>query len=117
VFAALSAASFAAEIVYPATLLRFAVLEADAQFEFALASLTLATWLYHFCQVGASALVPVSSLVALETGVLPRWLALAGFVGAAADALTLPVASCGCFGGAGVDSGGLGPDARRRRWV
>jgi hypothetical protein len=45
-----------------------------------LASLTLSSWLYHFGQVGASALVLVSSLMALETGLLPRWLALAGFL-------------------------------------
>jgi len=43
-----------------------------------LVSLTLSSWLYHFGQVGASALVLVTSLMALETGVLPRWLALAG---------------------------------------
>lgn len=78
VFAALSAAGFAAEIIYPATLQRFGVFEPDAQF--VLVSLTLSAWLYHFCQVGASVLVLVTSLVALGTGVLPRWLALAGFV-------------------------------------
>ncbi len=78
VFAALSAAGFAAEIIYPATLQRFGVFEPDAQF--VLVSLTLSSWLYHFCQVGASVLVLVTSLVALGTGVLPRWLALAGFV-------------------------------------
>jgi hypothetical protein len=78
VFAALSAAGFAAEILYPATLQRFGAFEPGAPF--VLVSLTLASWLYHFCQVGASVLVLVTSLVALGTGVLPRWLALAGFV-------------------------------------
>ena len=78
VFAALSAAGFAAEILYPAALQRFGVFEPDAAF--VLVSLTLSSWLYHFCQVGASAMVLVTSVVALETGVLPRWLALAGFV-------------------------------------
>jgi CHASE2 domain-containing sensor protein len=78
VFIGLSAAGFAAEIVYPATLLRFGSLEPDAQF--VLVSLTLSSWLYHFCQVGASVMVFVTSLVALGTGVLPRWLALVGFV-------------------------------------
>ena len=77
-FAALEAAGFAAEILFPAALQRFGVFEPDAAF--VLVSLTLATWLYHFCQVGASAMVLVTSLVALNTGVLPRWLALAGFV-------------------------------------
>jgi hypothetical protein len=45
-----------------------------------LVGLTLSSWLYHFCQVGASALILASSLVALGTGGLPRWLALAGLV-------------------------------------
>ena len=78
VYTALSAAGFAAEILYPATLQRFGVLEPDAQF--VLVSLTLSSWLYHFCQVGASVLVLVTSLVALGTGALPRWLALVGFL-------------------------------------
>jgi hypothetical protein len=77
-FAALEAAGFAAEILFPAALQRFGVFEPDAAF--VLVSLTLASWLYHFCQIGASAMVLVTSLVALGTGVLPRWLALAGFV-------------------------------------
>lgn len=77
-FAALEAAGFTAEILFPAALQRFGVFEPDAAF--VLVSLTLASWLYHYCQIGASAMVLVTSLVALETGVLPRWLALAGFV-------------------------------------
>jgi hypothetical protein len=78
VFTALSAAGFATEILYPATLQRFGVLEPDAQF--VLVSLTLSSWLYHFCQVGASVLVLATSLVVLGTGALPRWLALVGFL-------------------------------------
>ena len=74
----LEAAGFTAEILYPATLQRFG--DFDPSAPFVLASLTLSTWLYHFCQVGASALILVTSLIALGTGVLPRWLALAGFV-------------------------------------
>ena len=77
-FAALEAAGFAAEILFPAALQRFGVFEPDAAF--VLVSLTLASWLYHFCQIVASAMVLVTSLVALSIGVLPRWLALAGFV-------------------------------------
>jgi hypothetical protein len=77
-FATLEAAGFTAEILFPAALQRFGVFEPDAAF--VLVSLTLASWLYHFCQIGASAMVLVTSLVALGTGVLPRWLALAGFV-------------------------------------
>jgi hypothetical protein len=78
VFVGLEAVGFVAEILYPAALQRFGVFEPDAAF--VLVSLTLSTWLYHFCQVGASAMVLATSLAALETGVLPRWLALAGFV-------------------------------------
>lgn len=77
-FVTLSFAGVAAEIVYPATQVRFEDFEADTQ----LVSMTLAlaSWLYHFCQVGTAVLVSATSLIALETGVLPRWLALAGFV-------------------------------------
>ena len=78
VFAALEAAGLAVEIVYPATLQRFGALEANAAF--VLVSLTLSAWLYHFCQIGASVMVLATSLVALEAGVLPRWLVVVGFV-------------------------------------
>ncbi len=78
VFAALTAAGFTVEILYPAALQRFGVLEPDAAF--VLASLTLSAWLYHYCQVGTSVMVLSASLVGLGTGVLPRWLALGGFV-------------------------------------
>lgn len=71
-------AGYAAEILYPADLFRFEGFAADAQFAFA--SLVLSTWLYHFCQVGTAVMAPATSLVALERGVLPRWLALAGFL-------------------------------------
>lgn len=77
-FAALSAAGFAVEILYPAVLQRFGAIQPDAAF--VLASLTLSAWLYHYCQIGTSVMVLSASLVALGTGVLPRWLALAGFV-------------------------------------
>ncbi len=78
VFVGLQAAGFAAEIVYPETLLSFEGIEPDERV--GLMSLILSLWLFHFCQVGASAMVLVTSLVALETGVLPRWLAMAGLV-------------------------------------
>jgi len=78
VFAALTSAGFAAEILYPATLVRFEGYDqADG---LAFASLALATWLYHYCQVGASVMITATSLLALMTGVLPRWMALAGLV-------------------------------------
>jgi len=76
VFAALSAAGVAAEILYPATALRFEGYDGDDQLVYA--SLALASWLYHYCQAGASVMISATSLLALGTGVLPRWLALAG---------------------------------------
>ncbi|MBA3472382.1 MAG: hypothetical protein H0T57_03995 [Rubrobacter sp.] len=68
----------AVEIAHPATLSRFENFEPDSQLVFT--SLALASWLYHFCQVGTSVLVTATSLLALRTGVLPIWLAWAGFV-------------------------------------
>lgn len=78
VFVTLSAAGFTVEIMYPAVLQRFGDIQPDAAF--VLVSLTLASWLYHYCQIGTSVMALSTSLVALGTGVLPRGLALAGFV-------------------------------------
>jgi hypothetical protein len=78
VFATLSAAGFTVEIFYPAVLQRFGELRSDTAF--VLVSLTLSSWLYHYCQIGTSAMVLSTSLVAVRTRVLPGWLALAGFV-------------------------------------
>jgi hypothetical protein len=78
VFATLSAAGFTVETFYPAVLQRFGELPSDTAF--VLVSLTLSSWLYHYCQIGASAMVLSTSLVAVGTRVLPGWLALAGFV-------------------------------------
>ncbi len=77
-FIVLSCAGYAAELVYPATLVRFENFVPDAQrvFEF----LALSSWLYHFCQVGAAVMVSAASLVVLTSGVMSRWLALVGFV-------------------------------------
>jgi hypothetical protein len=77
-FAALVGAGLAVEILYPATLTRFDNFQAESQHVFW--SLTLSAWLYHFAQVGTAVLVSATSLLALGTGVLLRWLALAGFV-------------------------------------
>ena len=77
-FITLSCAGYAAEVVYPAAVLRFENFAGAA--ELAFATLVLSTLLYHFCQVGASVMIAATSLVALGTGVLPRWAALAGFV-------------------------------------
>jgi hypothetical protein len=78
VFATLSFAGVAVEIAHPATLSRFENFEPDSQLVFM--TLALASWLYHFCQVGTSVLVAATSLLALRTGVLPTWLAWTGFV-------------------------------------
>jgi hypothetical protein len=67
----------AAEIYYPATLARFENFRQDAQLGFL--SVEFSGWLYHFAYVGASVLITATSVVALRTGVLPRWLAWAGF--------------------------------------
>ena len=77
-FIVLSCAGYAAEVIHPATTLRFENFASGAQHAFA--SLALSAWLYHFCQVGASVMISATSLIVLETGVLPRWLALVGFV-------------------------------------
>jgi hypothetical protein len=111
-FAALTAAGFTVEILYPAVLQRFSAPEPDAAF--VLASLTLSSWLYHYCQIGTSVMVLSASLAALGTGVLPRWLTLAGFVGRPADAVALPRALAGRSGGAGMGGGGLDTNAYGR---
>ena len=66
------------EVRYPAASARFVNFQPDAQLVFL--TLVASWWLYHFCQIGTSVLVSVTSLVALRTGVLPGWLAWSGFV-------------------------------------
>ena len=79
-FIALVLAGAAVEIVYPATLARFENFQQDAQLGFL--SLALTGWMYRFAFVGMAALIAAASGVALRTGVLPGWLAWAGFVAA-----------------------------------
>jgi hypothetical protein len=74
----ITSAGFAVEIFYPAVLQRFGELRSDTAF--VLVSLTLSSWLYHYCQIGTSAMVLSTTLVAVGTRVLPGWLALAGFL-------------------------------------
>ena len=45
-------------------------------------SLVLSGWMYRFALVGMSVLIAATSVVVLRTGVLPRWVALGGFVAA-----------------------------------
>jgi hypothetical protein len=79
-FITLVLAGAAVEIVYPATLARFENFHQDAQLGFL--SLALSGWMYRFAFVGMAALIAAASGVALRTGVLPGWLAWAGFVAA-----------------------------------
>ncbi len=80
VFITLVLAGAAVEIVYPATLARFENFRADAQLGFL--SLALSGWMYRFALAGMSVLIAAASVVVLTTGVMPRWLALVGFVAA-----------------------------------
>ena len=80
VFITLVLAGAAVEIVYPATLARFENFQADAQLGFL--SLALSGWMYRFALAGMSVLIAAASVVVLGTGVMPRWVALVGFVAA-----------------------------------
>jgi hypothetical protein len=79
-FITLVLAGAAVEILYPATLARFENFRPDAQIGFL--SLVLSGWMYRFALVGMSVLIAATSGAALKTGILPRWLALVGFVAA-----------------------------------
>ena len=79
VFITLVLAGAAVEIEYPATLARFENFQADAQLGFL--SLALSGWMYRFALAGMSVLI-AASVVVLGTGVMPRWVALVGFVAA-----------------------------------
>jgi uncharacterized membrane protein YhfC len=69
VWLALVAAGIAAEVAYPAAIVRFG----DATMtEFTQPLLTLSTWLYHYCQLGAAALIFATSTVIWRTGALLR---------------------------------------------
>ena len=97
VFATLSAAGLTAEILYPATLLRFEGFEPDGRH--VLLSLVLSAWLYHFCQAGASVMVAATSLATLRTGVLPRWLGPLGLVIALLTLLHFAIPLLGALSG------------------
>ena len=71
-------AGAAAEIAYPATLARFANFQPD--YHTAFLFLQLSGWLYSFAWVGMSVLVAATSVLALETAILPRLLGWAGLV-------------------------------------
>ncbi|MFC0447659.1 hypothetical protein [Rhodococcus jostii] len=82
VFVALTAAGFTAEVAYPATLVRFDELPFDDQIAPLL--LTIASWFYHYCQVGTAVMIFATSLVVWRTGVLPRWTLVGAILGVVA---------------------------------
>ena len=77
-FFALTSAGFAAEVAYPAAVVRFGeiVLPALAQ-----PLLALSIWSYHYAQIGAAAMILATSLVAYRSKALPAWVAGAGVLG------------------------------------
>jgi hypothetical protein len=77
-FVSLMLVGAAAEIVHAATQVRFQNFRVDAQLGFL--SLAMSGWLYRFAFVGMSAMIAATSLVGLRSGLLPAWLAWAGFV-------------------------------------
>lgn len=101
VFITLVLAAAAVEIVYTATLARFETFAPDVQLGFL--SLVLSGWMYRFALVGMSVLKGATSVVVLKTGVMPRWMALVGFVAALFALLRflIPLGGvlgcCGCW--------------------
>jgi hypothetical protein len=119
-FITLSCVGYAAEIMYPATLQRFVNFVPEAQRAFE--SLALSGWLYHYCQVGDAVMISAASLVVLGSGILPRWLALVGFLAAILALLHFLLPLVGAISGlvwvalvSALMLGGLSPGAPRRR--
>lgn len=78
VFFALTAAGFAAEVAYPAAMVRFGNVTIT---EFAEPLLTMAAWLYHYSQIAAAAMIFAVSAVIWRTGALPKWAATGAVLG------------------------------------
>jgi hypothetical protein len=77
-FMALTAAGFAAEVAYPAAIVRFGDVTVT---EFTQPLLALAVWLYHYCQIGAAVMIFAASFAIWRTGVLPKWWAAGAVLG------------------------------------
>lgn len=77
-FFALTSVGFAAEVAYPAAVVRFGDLLLP---ELAQPLLALSVWSYHYAQVGAAAMIFATSLVVWRTRVLPPWVAGAAVLG------------------------------------
>ena len=119
-FIILQCAGNAVEIMHPATVQRFVNFVPDPQLAFA--SLALSTWLYHFCQVGDAVMILAASLVVLGSGVLPRWLALVGFLAAILTFIHFLLPLVGAVSGlvwvtlvSALMLGGLSPSAQAPR--
>jgi hypothetical protein len=76
IWLALTAAGLAAEVAYPAAVVRFGDVASGNE-----SMLTLSTWLYHYCQLGAAAMILSASISIWRTGVLPRWACALGVLG------------------------------------
>lgn len=74
-FIALTSAGFVAEILYPATLMRFP----DAAFD-PLVSLTMAIWLYHFAQAAGAVMMIGVAAASLRGGPFPAWFGVLSLV-------------------------------------
>jgi Domain of unknown function (DUF4386) len=104
-FVALESVGASVEIVHPASTSRFENFQPDAQLVFL--SQALSGWLYSFAWVGLAVLLSATSLVALRTGFLPRWLAWAGFLAALVAVLWILAVSVLMIIGS-VSSSGVG---------
>jgi hypothetical protein len=76
-FLTLSAASFAANVAYPAAIVRFG----GVKLELTQPLLALSAWLYHYGQIGAAAMILSSSISIWRTGVLPKWASAGAVLG------------------------------------
>lgn len=73
VFITLTAAGLAAEVAFAAAALRFPDITSEGFLAPVL--LTLATWLYHFCQVATAVLIFGTAVLSYTSGAFPRWFA------------------------------------------
>jgi uncharacterized membrane protein len=78
IWLALTAAGLAVEVAFPATIVRFGDVTVNAVSQ---PLLVLSTWLYHYSQLGAAAMILSSSISIWRTGVLPKWACALGILG------------------------------------
>lgn len=78
VFLALTAAGLAAEVAVPQAIVRFHDVSVT---EYSRPFLQLATWLYHFSQIGSAALIFAAAYIVWRTAVFPKWSAVLGVLG------------------------------------